>query len=67
MVGTPGRINDFLEKDELTLTHVKYLILDEADQLLDMGFIDQIKKILETVYKTSQIGLFSATWPAAMN
>ncbi len=66
VVGTPGRINEFLENEELSLRHVKYLVLDEADQLLNMGFIEQIKNILSTVQKTSQIGLFSATWPSSM-
>lgn len=67
VVGTPGRINEFLENDDLGLGHVRYFILDEADQLLNMGFLDQIRDILETVHRHAQIGLFSATWPPSMH
>lgn len=63
LVATPGRINDFLGDRTIGLSHVKYLVLDEADQLLNLGFYEQIKDILDTVHKDCQIALFSATWP----
>jgi ATP-dependent RNA helicase DDX21 len=64
-VGTPGRINDLLEKGNLRLTQVKHLVLDEADQMLDMGFQEDIAFIVEYMKeKEKQVLLFSATMPA---
>ena len=66
VVATPGRLNDCLERRLLKLNEVKVLILDEADMMLDMGFMPQVKKILTFVPKIRQTMLFSATMPAAI-
>ncbi|MGD1004790.1 MAG: DEAD/DEAH box helicase [Methanoregulaceae archaeon] len=63
VVGTPGRVLDHLRRGSLLLSHVKMVVLDEADQMLDMGFIDDIEKILEKTPKDRQTILFSATLP----
>ncbi|MCA1814518.1 MAG: DEAD/DEAH box helicase [Halobacteriales archaeon] len=63
VVGTPGRIMDHVRRGNLDLRHVRILVLDEADRMLDMGFIDDIKWILKQVPKESQKMLFSATMP----
>jgi ATP-dependent RNA helicase DbpA len=62
-VGTPGRILELLEKDALSLQHVKQIVLDEADRMLDMGFIEAIGNILQRAPKQRQTLLFSATYP----
>ncbi len=64
LVGTPGRINDHLEQRTLTLGDVRILVLDEADRMLDMGFLPQLRKILQLVPRERQTMLFSATMPA---
>ena len=61
VVGTPGRIMDHLRRDTLRLDKVKWLILDEADMMLDMGFIDEVKEILSLMQKDCRAALFSAT------
>lgn len=66
IVATPGRLNDHLEQRTITLEKVNTLILDEADRMLDMGFLPQIKRILQTVPKERHTMLFSATMPAAI-
>ncbi len=63
IIGTPGRINDHLERRTLNLGNVGVLVLDEADRMLDMGFAEQVKRILQTVPKERQTMLFSATMP----
>ena len=63
IVGTPGRINDHLKRKSLNLSATKYLVLDETDRMLDMGFTPQIEMILKFVPKTHQTLLFSATLP----
>jgi ATP-dependent RNA helicase DeaD len=63
IVGTPGRINDHLKRKSLNLSATKYLVLDETDRMLDMGFTPQIEMILKYVPKDHQTLLFSATLP----
>ena len=63
IIATPGRLIDHLQQKSVKLTSVKILVLDEADRMLDMGFLPQIKQILETVPKERQTMLFSATMP----
>ena len=63
IVGTPGRINDHLKRKSLSLFKVNYLVLDETDRMLDMGFTPQIEQILKFVPKDHQTLLFSATLP----
>jgi superfamily II DNA/RNA helicase len=63
IVGTPGRINDHLERKSLNLSKVNYLVLDETDRMLDMGFTPQIEMILKFIPKEHQTLLFSATLP----
>lgn len=64
VVGTPGRILDHLRNKKLNLSQIKYLVLDEADEMLNMGFIEDIEAILEYANKQKQMLLFSATMPA---
>ncbi len=63
VVGTPGRILDHMQRGTISLKNVKTLVLDEADRMLDMGFIDDIKKILRALPRERQSMLFSATMP----
>ncbi len=63
IVGTPGRINDHLKRKSLNLSLVSYLVLDETDRMLDMGFTPQIELILKHIPKNHQTLLFSATLP----
>ncbi|PYZ93076.1 RNA helicase [Salipaludibacillus keqinensis] len=66
VVGTPGRILDHLNRRTLKLQNVHTLILDEADEMLDMGFVEDIEKILQQVNRNRQTMLFSATMPPAI-
>ncbi len=63
VVGTPGRILDHLERGSLNLHAVKTLVLDEADRMLDMGFMEDIAKVVKQCAKDRQTLLFSATYP----
>ena len=63
VVGTPGRIQDHLERKTLDISKIKYFILDEGDEMLDMGFIDDIEHIFEQANPDARILLFSATMP----
>ena len=63
IVGTPGRINDHLKRRSLDLSKTKYLVLDETDRMLDMGFTPQIELVLKFIPKDHQTLLFSATLP----
>jgi ATP-dependent RNA helicase DeaD len=63
VVGTPGRLIDHLDRETLRLGSVRMVVLDEADEMLRMGFIDDVEKILSAVGKPRQIALFSATMP----
>jgi ATP-dependent RNA helicase DeaD len=63
VVGTPGRVIDHLERGTLDLSELKFLVLDEADEMLRMGFIDDVEKVLQATPPTRQVALFSATMP----
>ncbi|MCB1702171.1 MAG: DEAD/DEAH box helicase [Halioglobus sp.] len=66
VVGTPGRVMDHMRRRSLNLTKLHTLVLDEADEMLRMGFIDDVEWILEQTPKERQIALFSATMPDAI-
>ena len=66
VVGTPGRVIDHLEKNSLDLSKLKTLVLDEADEMLRMGFIDDVEMILQKTPETRQTALFSATMPSVI-
>jgi len=63
VVGTPGRIIDHLERGSLDLSALRCLVLDEADEMLRMGFIDDVEAVLKRTPETRQVALFSATMP----
>ena len=66
IVGTPGRVDDHIRKGTLRLDDVETLVLDEADQMLDMGFQDTLDAIIERIPQNRQTLLFSATFPSAI-
>ncbi|WP_317205876.1 DEAD/DEAH box helicase [Janthinobacterium sp.] len=66
VVGTPGRVIDHLDKGSLDLSKLKTLVLDEADEMLRMGFIDDVERILQETPDTRQTALFSATMPSVI-
>jgi len=66
IVGTPGRTIDHLERGKLKLDQLKALVLDEADEMLRMGFIDDVERIMRDIPKERQTALFSATMPPAI-
>ena len=66
VVGTPGRVIDHLERGTLDLSHVDYLVLDEADEMLAMGFAEDVERILSETPEYKQVALFSATMPPAI-
>lgn len=63
VVGTPGRVMDHIKKGTLSLEKIKYLVIDEADEMLNMGFIDQVEAIIQKVPQDRVTMLFSATLP----
>lgn len=63
VVGTPGRLNDLLERGVLILSDIKTVVLDEADEMLNMGFVEEVEKILAMTPSDRQTALFSATMP----
>ena len=63
VVGTPGRVMDLQKRGKLKLNNISYAVLDEADEMLNMGFVDDIKAILENTPKEKSMLLFSATMP----
>ncbi len=63
VIATPGRLIDFLEMGKTNLRRTTYLVLDEADRMLDMGFEPQIRKIVEQIRPDRQVLMWSATWP----
>jgi len=66
VVGTPGRVIDHLERGTLDLSHLDYLVLDEADEMLQMGFAEDVERILADTPEYKQVALFSATMPPAI-
>jgi ATP-dependent RNA helicase DeaD len=64
VVGTPGRLLDLIRKKLLNLSQVRYVVLDEADEMLEMGFVDDVETIFKEIPAERQIALFSATLPA---
>jgi ATP-dependent RNA helicase DeaD len=66
VVGTPGRVIDHLERGTLDLSHIDYLVLDEADEMLAMGFAEDVERILADTPEYKQVALFSATIPKAI-
>ncbi|MGE5694372.1 MAG: DEAD/DEAH box helicase [Candidatus Sericytochromatia bacterium] len=66
VVGTPGRVIDHLERGTLDLSHLDYLVLDEADEMLTMGFAEDVERILADTPEYKQVALFSATMPPAI-
>jgi superfamily II DNA/RNA helicase len=66
VVGTPGRLIDLMNRRSLDISHVKSLVLDEADEMLDLGFLPDVEKLLAKTPETRQTMLFSATMPAAI-
>ncbi|MBM7051898.1 DEAD/DEAH box helicase [Rothia sp. ZJ1223] len=66
VVGTPGRVIDHLKKGSLDLSNLQYLVLDEADEMLRMGFAEDVEQILADTPDTKQVALFSATMPTSI-
>ena len=66
VVGTPGRLLDLVDRGALDLSHVKVLVLDEADEMLDLGFLPDVERILAKTPELRQTMLFSATMPSAI-
>ncbi|GAA4812642.1 DEAD/DEAH box helicase [Tomitella cavernea] len=66
VVGTPGRIIDHLDKGTLDLSELEFLVLDEADEMLKMGFQEDVERILADTPESKQVALFSATMPAGI-
>ena len=64
VVGTPGRVIDHLDRGSLDLSQLRMLVLDEADEMLRMGFIDDVEAVLKKTPETRQVALFSATMPS---
>ena len=63
VIGTPGRMLDLMNQEILDVSHVNFLVLDEADLMLDMGFEDQVKRLVATTKEKRQTLMFTATWP----
>ncbi|MCX6815051.1 MAG: DEAD/DEAH box helicase, partial [Candidatus Aenigmarchaeota archaeon] len=63
VIGTPGRILDHVNRRTINFAHVRFLVIDEADRMLDMGFIDDVERIIHLTPRTRQTMLFSATVP----
>lgn len=66
VIATPGRLIDFLDSGATTLTHCSFLVLDEADRMLDMGFEPAIRKIVPLIRPDRQVLYWSATWPKSV-
>ena len=66
VVGTPGRVQDLMRRKVLKINQINHMVLDEADEMLNMGFVEDIENILATTPENKQTVLFSATMPAAI-
>lgn len=66
VVGTPGRVLDHMKRGSLVLDHLEMLVLDEADEMLQMGFLEDVETVLEAAPDERQVALFSATMPEAI-
>ena len=66
IVGTPGRVMDHLRRHTIKTSHIKMIVLDEADEMLNMGFREDIETVLEDMPEEHQMALFSATMPQAI-
>lgn len=66
VVGTPGRVIDHLEKGSLDISELRFMVLDEADEMLNMGFQEDVERILEDTPSDKQVALFSATMPSGI-
>ena len=66
VVGTPGRVIDHLNKGSLDISELQFMVLDEADEMLNMGFQEDVERILEDTPEDKQVALFSATMPAGI-
>jgi ATP-dependent RNA helicase DeaD len=66
VVGTPGRVIDLINRGSLQLNQINWMVLDEADEMLSMGFIDDVERILQTAPTERQTALFSATMPSTI-
>lgn len=66
VIATPGRLNDLVQRGVIDVTTITYLVLDEADRMLDMGFEPQIRKILLDIRPDRQTVMTSATWPSSV-
>lgn len=67
VVATPGRLNDFIQEGSIDLSHVRYVVLDEADRMLDKGFEEDVRKIISATSITGrQTLMFTATWPQSV-
>ena len=67
IIATPGRLLDFHDAQLVNLQAISFLVLDEADRMLDMGFEPQIRRILHCIRPDRQVLLWSATWPKEFN
>ena len=63
LVGTPGRLRELIDSGTLSLAHVRYVVVDEGDRMLDMGFLPQVKYLLARMPSERQMMFFSATMP----
>ena len=63
IIGTPGRVKDMIVKNFLKTEHLKIIVLDEADEMLDRGFVEEVKEIFAYLPSDIQVCLFSATMP----
>jgi len=66
IVGTPGRVMDHIKKGTLVIDELKTMVLDEADEMLNMGFLEDVEWVLKHTPEDRQIALFSATMPSAI-